>query len=174
MGGMSDIQDALLRIYRLEGDPTDRDPLELAVTSPVAVAVKKVWPYFPPADKVVIDTPCFVNTYAVRDVLYESALRRVRYAVHARLVVYNSSSAEAAKIAASFQQPIIDRFGSNITLSGLSGWFVNTLRFENEQPVFFEDLSAACNKELYGLDFFIDLTNSKAASNAAGAAPSWA
>lgn len=171
---MSDIQDALLRIYRLEGDPTDADPLALSVSSPVATSVKKVWPYFPPADKVVTDTPCFVNTYAVRDVLYEPALRRVRYAVHARLVVYNSNSADAAKVAASFQQPIIDRFGSNITLSGLSGWFINTLRFESEQPVFFEDLSAACGKELFGLDFFIDITNSKAATNASGTPPTWA
>lgn len=171
---MSDIQDALLRIYRLEGDPSDADPLELSVTSPVARSIKKVWPYFPPADKVITDTPCFVNTYSVRDVLYESALRRVRYAVHARLVVYDANTDQAAKIAASFQQPIIDRFGSNITLSGLSGWFVNTLRFENEQPVVFDDLTTADGKTFLGLDFFIDITNSKAGTNAAGAAPTWA
>lgn len=171
---MSDIQDALLRIYRLEGDPSDSDPLALSVSSPVARTVKKVWPYFPPADQVVTDTPCFVNTYAVTGVNFESAVRRVRYAVHARLVIYDANSDQAAKIAASFQEPIIDRFGSNILLSGLSGWMVNTLRFESEQPVFFEDLSAASGKALLGLDFFIDLTNSKAATNAAGAAPTWA
>ncbi len=171
---MSDIQDALLRIYRLEGDPTDADALALSVTSPIATSVKKVWPYFPPASAVITNTPCFINTYSVREVRYESALRRVRYGVHARLVVYDANSDQAAKIAASFQQPIIDRFGDNITLSGLSGWFVNELRFENEQPVVFDDLSAAAGKTLIGLDFFIDITNSRAGTNASGTPPNWA
>ncbi len=171
---MSDIQDALLRIYRLEGDPTDADALLLQVTSPVATQIKKVWPYVPPADKVVTATPCFVNTWSVTSVEYGSAVRRERYAVHARLVCYDANTDRAAAIAASFQLPLLDRFGSNLKLSGLSEWMVNTLRFENEQPVVFEDLSTAAGKTLLGLDFFIDITRSAAATNAAGAAPSWA
>ncbi len=171
---MSDIQDALRRIYRLEGDPDDEDALLLTVASPVATQVKKVWPYFPPASAVVTSTPCFVNTYAVRSVEYGSAIRIVRYAVHARLVVYDANTDQSAKIAASFQEPVLDRFGANIKLSGLSDWMVNSLRFENEQPVVFEDLSQAAGKTLIGLDFFIDITHTSASANAGGTPPTWA
>lgn len=171
---MSDIQDALLRIYRIEGDPTDTDPLPLSVASPVVTNIKKVWPYMPPASKVVIDTPCFVNTWSVRGVEFGSAVRRDSYSVHARLVCYDADSDKAAAIAASFQQPLLDRFGSHVKLSGLSDWMLNTLRFETEQPVVFEDLSAAVGKTVLGLDFFIDITHSYAAANAGGTPPSWA
>lgn len=171
---MSDIQDALRRIYRLEGDPTDTDPLLLAVTSPVPTSVKKVWPYFPPASQVITSTPCFVNTYSPRTVEYGSALSRLAYGVHARLVVYNAKSDEAAKIASSFLEPIIDRFEAHMKLSGLSEWMLNSLRFETEQPVLFEDLSTASGKTLIGLDFFIDITHNRRSVAAGGTPPSWA
>jgi hypothetical protein len=171
---MSDIQDALKRIYRLEGDPTDTDPLPLSVTSPVAMSVKKVWPYFPPASQVITSTPCFVNTYSPRTVEYGSALSRLAYAVHARLVVYDANSDQAAKIASSFLEPIIERFEAHVKLSGLSEWMLNTLRFDNEQPVVFDDLSTAAGKTLIGLDFFIDITHNRRSVAAGGAPPSWA
>jgi hypothetical protein len=171
---MSDIQDALRRIYRLEGDPTDTDPLLLSVTLPYPMQVKKVWPYRPPARAVITDTPCFVNTWAVRGVEYGSALRRTQYAVHARLVCYDIDADKAAAIAASFQEPLLDRFASNVKLSGLSHWMLNTLRFENEQPVVFDDLSEAAGRTVLGLDFFIDITHNSASNNAGGTPPSWA
>jgi hypothetical protein len=171
---MSDIQDALLRIYRLEGDPTDADPLLLSVTLPYPMQIKKVWPYVPPKDAVVNEFPCFINTWSVRGVEYGSALRRTQYAVHARLVCFDVDADKAAAIAASFQEPLLDRFASNLKLSGLRDWMVNTLRFEGEQPVVFQDLSEAAGRTVLGLDFFIDITHSSASSNAGGAPPSWA
>lgn len=168
------IQDALLRIYRLEGDPTDADDLPLSITSPIATSIKKVWPFFPPARQVITDTPCFVNTWAVRDVEFMSALRRTAYSVHARLVVYDADSDRAAAIASAFQEPILERFSANVKLSGLSNWMLNTLRFESEQPVVFEDLSAAAGRAVLGLDFFIDITHSEAANHAGGTRPTWA
>lgn len=171
---MSDIQDALKRIYRLEGDPTDEDPLALAGTSPYTVHVKRVWPYRPPASAVITDTPCFVNTWTVRGVEYGSALRRTQYAVHARLVCYDVDGDKAAAIAASFQEPLLDRFGANLKLSGMRDWMLNGLRFEGEQPVVFDDLSEAAGRSVLGLDFFIDITHNSASNNAGGTPPSWA
>lgn len=171
---MSDIQDALRRIYRLEGDPTDEDPLALSVASPYVASIKKVWPYFPPASAVVTDTPCFINTWSVRNVEFGSAVRVEQYAVHARLVCYDIDADKAAAIAASFQLPLLNRFASHLTLSGLSQFMLNTLRFESEQPTVFDDLSQAAGKTLLGLDFFIDITRRAPSSNEGGAPPSWA
>lgn len=174
MSATTSIEDALLRIYRIEGDPTDADDLPLSVTSPVATSIKKVWPYFPPASQVVTTTPCFVNTWTPTNVEFNSAGQRISYAVHSRLIVYDANSDQASKIAASFMQPLIDRFSGQIKLSGLREWMLNTLRFNGEQPVIFEDLSAAAGKTLIGLDFFIDITHSYSDQHAAGARPSWA
>lgn len=172
---MSTLNDALLRIYRLEGDPTDADDLPLSITSPIAVSVKKVWRHTaPPASQVVTDAPCFLNSVSPVNIDYGSALRREAWSVHARLVCYDADSNRCSDIARAFIPEIIDRFGSHIKLSGLSEWHLNTIRFEGEQPVFFEDLSATSGKALFGLDFFIDIVNSKAATNAGGTPPSWA
>lgn len=168
------LQDALLRIYRIEGDPTDDDPLPLSITSPIAVAVKKVWPFYPPASQVVSSTPCFVNTTSPGVIEYQPGARSVSWSIHARLVCYDANSDQASKIASAFVDPIIERFGSQIKLSGLEEWYLNTIRFNGEQPVVFQDLSEAAGKTLIGLDFFIDLTHKFAATNAAGPPPTWA
>lgn len=171
---MSDIQDALRRIYRLEGDPDDEDPLVLSVSSPYEASILKVWPYVPPASQVITDTPCFVNSWSLREVDFGSAVRLERYAVHARLVCYDDDAPVAAAIAASFQLPLLNRFASNLTLSGLPQFMLNTLRFESEQPVVFQDLSEAAGKTLLGLDFFIDITRRAPSTNEGGTPPSWA
>jgi len=174
MSAATTIADALRRICRLEGDPTDTDALALSITSPIATSVKKVWPYYPPASQVVTSTPCFVNTVSPVQVLFEAGVRRVDYSVRARLVCYDANSDQTAKIAEAFWQPIIDRFGAHIKLSGLHEWHLRSLRFNGEQPVLFQDLSEAAGKTLLGLDFFIDITHTYSQVNEAGAAPSWA
>lgn len=159
---MSDIQDALSQIYRIEG--------ALVVTSPVAKSIKRVWPYYPPQSQVITDTPCFLNAYSPTRVDFDSALMRVNYSVHAQLLIADADTDQAAKIAASFQQPIITAFAANIKL-GLSDWTVLTLRFNGEQPKLFSESSDVSGWALIGLDFFIDLQHNFAASYAVGAAP---
>lgn len=174
MAAETSLHDALLRIYRLQGDPSDTDPLPLSVTSPVRTSIKRVWPYVPPGSKVITDVPCFCNTWSPGVIELNVSNTRARYAVHSRLICYDADVDKAAKIAESFIQPIIARFEDHIKLSGLREWFVNTIRFEDEQPVIFEDLSASAGKTLLGLDFFIDITHTYGVERQGGTPPSWA
>lgn len=159
---VEDIQMALAQIYRIEA--------ALAVTSPEAVGIKKVWPYAPAGNAVVTDTPCFLNDYSVEAVSYLSALKRVNYSVNARLAIYRANSDDSAVLASAFTQPIIDAFALNLKL-GMKNWTVLELRFNGKQPVVHDALSQAAGKTLIGLDFNIELQYNHASTNAVGAVP---
>lgn len=154
------IRDAMDSIYHLEGT--------LAVTSPRAARVQKVWSYSPPADKVVTSTPCITNAHSPQAVSYLSVLSRVTYTVNINLLVKDTDSDRAADLASAFIQPVIDTFGANIKL-GISEWTVLGLRFNGFQPLYFADYSAAAGVAVLGLDFFLDLAHNAGIVIAPGA-----
>ena len=91
----------------------------LEITDPVALKVKRVYDTIPDA-KVILETPCWINTWTFLPEIRGGGLRETQFDIRMQLFCYDSSQAKASLIAAAFFEKILDAIDTNNTLGGLT------------------------------------------------------
>lgn len=157
-----DLLDALAKVYAVQA--------AIAITSPVAVGIKKVWPYRPPASKVITDTPCFTNNWTAAEASYvPGGWVRGNFDVNMQLLVHDADSDKAAAIASAFYPKVIEAFGANLKL-GLGDWTVLSIEGNNPTLTAFVDEDGG-GRTFIGLDLVLHLHGKKTVTLAAGSPP---
>lgn len=128
---------------------------ELAITDPISMTVKKVWPDFPPKSVAIADSPAAMNEWIFdREDRTTQGLREQYYTDHMQYFFYDAGEAQAAKIARSFMAAIVDMFDTSETLAGTCSW--TKLRGKGgNSPLIFPITWAG--HTFIGLDLFLDI-----------------
>lgn len=153
------IRDAMTRINEIQAG--------LSITSPRTVLVKRVFPYFPDANKQISDSdcPCFINQWTAPQILFNSNLLRGDFTIHMQLLAKGSmpSLSDAADIATAFYPEIVTAFATNLKLGGMTSATVVGLR--GAEPTL--ALLQYGRQPFVGLDLFLDLRLSRGQAMAA-------
>lgn len=104
-----DIRTALARLTTIQAG--------LAITSPVALSVKRAWTTTPPQTAALADVPAWTNDVTLLNVERDSGLRIIQYEVHSQLYVYDASEDRAADIALAFLTAYIDALDADVSLA---------------------------------------------------------
>lgn len=159
---MSELPEALAQLYALEED--------LEITSPIAVGVKKVWPYVPPMSQIITDTPCVVHSWTLPQLQIGSAIMRETFEVNVRLLVHDADAPRAAEIATAFWPQIRTMLSHNVKL-GLTGWSLGPVTGGSPTLTTFSENPEGGGRTLIGLDLTLTLYHHLGATNAAGDPP---
>lgn len=94
----------------------------LAITAPVAMTVRQVWPYTPPA-RIMIDPPSIIFWHDLTDAKFEpGGMVEQQYNIHLQLFA-TKADVEAnvgAAIALAFLDAIFTRISAHVTLEGVA------------------------------------------------------
>lgn len=130
----------------------------IAITSPLALTVAKVWPYFPPQSVAIADSPAFINEWIFdHEDRITNGVRSQYYTDHMQLLVYDADSNVAADIATAFMEKIVDAFDAHERLGGNTVAFRTKLRGSGggTRPTLFTVTWAGFT--FVGLDLFLDV-----------------
>lgn len=128
----------------------------ISISSPAALTVAKVWPYFPPQSIAIADSPVFLNEWVFnREDRTTNGLRQQYYTNHMQLFVYDADSDSAADIATAFMDAIVTAFDAHETLSGTA--FRSKLRGSGggNRPAIFPAIWDGVT--FIGLDLYLDI-----------------
>ena len=139
------IRDALEQITVIQ--------LAMAITSPVAIAVKKAWKFLPPQNVLIPELPAWTNSW---DMIREErgiGMRVQFYVVHMQLFVARMTVEDERSfdIATAFMEQVITDFDADISLAGN----VTEARIRGGSPTL-AGLDRG-NERFVGLDLFLDL-----------------
>lgn len=154
---MSGIREAMGAVATLIGG--------LEITAPYARTVPKVWPFPPPRDKTLAETPCAILGYEQRPVVFGPAILHKPYSIHIQFFA-GRSDAELdvrAAIAAEFNDKLITALSGSQLLGGTVS-VINGLRGEVPESLVVLNWN---NVGYVGLDLWLDVTIVQAASHAA-------
>lgn len=134
--------------------------VDLAISSPETVTIKRVYPYFPKSSEAIptADTPCFINTWTMPGVNFGPALQLGSFTWHMNLLIDHPDTNRAAAIATAFLPQIVTAFGANLKLGGSGPVWVKTLRGADPTLARLE----FGGKPYIGLDLYLDLGISSA------------
>jgi hypothetical protein len=93
--------------------------LGLSIASPVALTVKRVWPYVPPQNVALPEYPAWMNTWDLVRELRAIGLRELVFTVHAQLFAAPADREQdrALDIATAFLDSFITALDANVSLS---------------------------------------------------------
>lgn len=141
-----DILTALLRIRQIQESISVADPTQQGET----LKIVKAWLTRPPANVVLTEFPCFINTWNLGSETRRSGLRQQEYTVNMQLVIKNSDWDVSALMATAFMPAIVDAFDANVTL----GARVVRTALRGGRPT----LAKIVLDQVYvGLDLYLDL-----------------
>lgn len=124
----------------------------LAITDPVDLAIKHVYPYMPNMNTAKPDIPCITNSWTLTGFERKGGFGRVQhYAVHVQLYAGEVAPGAhvAADIATAFWVDFLDRLDRNPGLSGSCNEAI---------PRGGDPTLALLAERWVGLDFYIDLS----------------
>lgn len=157
-----EILEVLEQIYAVQGD--------ISITSPIATSIKKVWPYRPPASKVITDTPCFTNNWTSGQITYvPGGWVRGPIDINMQLLVYDADSDRAAAIASAFYPKVIEAFGAHLKF-GLGDWAVMGLEGNTPTLTAFAEEDGG-GRTFIGLDLVLHLHGKKSPVTLAAGSP---
>lgn len=109
-----DIGTALDRIVAMQG--------ALAVTSPLAVSVKKAHKFPPNRQQAIAESPAWINTWTLNRIEWTlsgaTARRQEFYSVNCQLFVLDADLNRAAEVASAFLPKFVTALGQDHTLGG--------------------------------------------------------
>ena len=133
----------------------------LSITSPLALAVKKAWPYVPPQSVLLPDLPCWTNSWDLGREDRFVGMREQRYTVQMQLFVAEAGAGEQdrqADVATAFMDKLVDALDADVTL----GQTVSEHWLRGASPSL--AILERGGKSYIGLNLFLDLRLTEAKS----------
>lgn len=156
------IDEAVVRIQQIQKALTITEIQEIVsgsiAVTPLAVSIKRAYPYFPPSSKAITDTPCFINSWTAPEIKFQSVLMSGLFSVRSQLLVRDADTDRAAAIASAFWPKILTAFAANIKLNAWAPATVLAIRGRDPTLTVLE----FAGQSYVGLDFDIDIYLNKA------------